>query len=61
MLRNFAAEIGGRLPRKDWPRRFIKRHKDKLKSVYLEGLDLNRKKAKSYSNIKQYFKLVSSL
>ena len=61
MLRNFAAEIGGRLPGKDWPGRFVNRHKDKLKSVYLEGLDLNRKKAESYGNIKQYFELVSSL
>ena len=52
MLCNFTAEIGGRLPGKDWPGRFVKRYKDKLKSVYLEGLDLNCKKAESYSNIK---------
>lgn len=59
MLRNFAADISGNTPSKDWPARFVKRHKNTLKSVYLEGLDLSRKKAESYVGIKRYFELVS--
>ena len=59
MVRNFAAEIAQIQPGQKWPYRFVQRHKDELKSCYLEGLDLSRKRAESYTNIRRYFEMVS--
>jgi hypothetical protein len=61
MVRNFAAEIAQIQPGQRWPYRFVQRHQNELKSCYLQGLDLNRKKAESYTSIKSYFELVSCL
>lgn len=58
MVRNFAAEIAGEYVGKNWVYRFIDRHEEELKSVWLQGLDLNRKKAESWQNINHYFQLV---
>jgi len=44
---NFAAQLAGRQPQKNWCSRFVKRHKDSLDSRYLNTLDLARHKADS--------------
>ena len=45
MVRNFAHDICGIWPAKNWPGRFSERWKDELTSDYLSGIDLSRKKA----------------
>ena len=45
MVRNFAFEISRITPGKNWVSRFIKRHKDKIKSSYLAPVDIARKRA----------------
>lgn len=61
MVRNFAAELAQIQPGQKWPYRFVQRHQDELKSCYLQGLDLSRKGAESYTNISRYFELASFL
>ena len=39
MLRNFAKEISGEKPGKQWPYRFLKRHQDKLVCKFTLGMD----------------------
>ena len=58
MVQNFAEEMAKKECSKNWVARFTKRHRKELKSIYLTGMDLNRKKAESYANIERYFKLV---
>ncbi|EKG09101.1 hypothetical protein MPH_13915 [Macrophomina phaseolina MS6] len=58
MVRNFAEEMAQQKPSKNWVSRFVKRHQDQLKSVYLSGLDLSRKNAESVPRIQGYFELV---
>lgn len=55
MVRNFAAEICGEWPGKNWVARFTKKHKKVLHAKYLAGHDLSRKKADNYFRIKDYF------
>ena len=45
MVRNFAYDIYQKWPDKNWVYRFIQTHKNVLKSSYLSGIDLSRKKA----------------
>ena len=45
MVRNFAHDICGNWPGKNWVARFVHTHKNTLKSGYLQGADLSRKKA----------------
>jgi hypothetical protein len=39
MVRNFARDIAGKLPGKNWSQRFCMRHEDKIMSRYLKNLD----------------------
>ena len=58
MLRNFAAEIAGEMPGKNWSHRFCQRHKDQLLSRYLKPLDNSRKKAESSTEFEHWFELI---
>jgi hypothetical protein len=58
MLENFAREISGKEPGKNWATRWIKAHSDKVISCYSKGLDLDRKKADSAYKYTLYFKLI---
>jgi hypothetical protein len=61
MVRVFAFEICQKWPGEQWVSRFVKTHKATLKSAYLSGFDLKRKKADNYYMIKKYFELVCIL
>jgi hypothetical protein len=58
MVRQFALDITGKLPGKNWPSEFLKRHEDECKSRYLRGFDQARQKADSHYQYKLYFELV---
>jgi hypothetical protein len=57
-VRIFAQNICGKLPGKNWPSKFVQRHRDKITSQYLCGFDLSRKKADNYWLVNNYFELV---
>lgn len=57
-IRQFAQSICGRLPGKNWPSKFVKRHQDKITSQYLVGFDTSRKKADNWWLVNNYFDLV---
>ena len=61
MVRVFAFEISQQWPGNHWVSRFVETHKTILKSAYLHGFDLKRKKADNYYMIKSYFELVCVL
>ena len=61
MVRVFAWEIGGTWPGNGWVARFVIAHKDQLKSAYLSGFDMKRRRADNYWLIKSYFELVRRL
>jgi hypothetical protein len=61
MVRVFAFEICRKWPGNHWVARFVEAHKDTLKSAYLYGFDLKRKRADNYYMIKKYFELVRNL
>ena len=48
MVRQFAKNLCGNLPGKNWAQRWLARHDDELQSGYLRGFDLARKKADSF-------------
>jgi hypothetical protein len=54
IVRNLAEEIIGRPVGKNWTGDFVKRYKDRLRSVYLKGIDSNRVKSE-YAPSYQYF------
>ena len=58
MVRVFAFEISQKWPGNNWVSRFVETYKAKLKSAYLCGFDLKRKRADNYYLIKKYFDLV---
>jgi len=58
MVRNFAFEISRITPRKNWVLRFIKRHKDKIKSSYLTLADIARKRADNSYQYKLFYELL---
>ena len=58
MVRNFAQDIVGKRPRKDWSQGFYKRHQDVLTSGYLNNIDRQRKDADTVASYKSYFALV---
>lgn len=58
MIFNFAYEIAGQEPGKNWVSRFVARHSNQLESAYLNPLDKERKKSESYSTIEAYFNLI---
>lgn len=61
MVRVFAWEISQNWPGKNWVARFVHTYKNRLKSAYLNGFEIRRKKADNYGLIKKYFEIVSSL
>jgi transposase-like protein len=58
MVRVFVFEISRQWPGEHWVARFVENHKTVLKSVYLYGFDLKRKRADNYSMVKKYFELI---
>jgi hypothetical protein len=58
MLENFAREISGKEPGKNWVSRWKKAHSNKVISVYSKGLDLERKMADSAYKYALYFRLI---
>ncbi|KIX04029.1 uncharacterized protein Z518_07582 [Rhinocladiella mackenziei CBS 650.93] len=58
MVRNFAHDIWQKWPGKNWVYRFIQAHENVLKSGYLCGADLSRKKANNVHQYRPYFELV---
>jgi hypothetical protein len=58
MLANFARDISGREPGKNWASRWIKSHSDVIISCYAKGLDSDRKKADSVWKYTLYFELI---
>jgi hypothetical protein len=58
MVNNFAQEICGKVPSKNWCANFCKAHSNVLESDYLEGLDSSRKKADSAIMYSRYFEKV---
>jgi hypothetical protein len=61
MVRVFAFEISQQWPGNHWVARFVETNKAILKSAYLYGFDLKRKRADNYYMIKKYFELVRVL
>ena len=61
LVRQFAKDLSGNTPGKNWPSRWVKKHQDQLGSGYLEGFDLDRKKADSFWQYRAYFELVIAL
>ena len=41
MIRNFAFDISKKMPRKNWPTRFISKYSSKLNSGFLKGFNLS--------------------
>jgi DDE superfamily endonuclease/Tc5 transposase DNA-binding domain len=58
ILCNFAEEISGKKPGKNWAQRWIKAHSDKVISRYSTGLDMDRKRADSAFKYSLYFELL---
>ena len=59
MVRNFASEISGITPGKNWISRFIERHKNKIKSSYLTPADIARKRADNPYQYKLFYELLT--
>lgn len=58
MVRQFAFDISGNWPGKNWASQWCTRHSDKLISIYLKGFDQCRKRADSWYEVNKYFQLV---
>jgi hypothetical protein len=58
MVRQFACDISGKRPGKNWVYRFIQSERNTLQSAYLKGVDLHRKKADNTYQYQLYFDLV---
>ena len=58
MVRVFTSNIGGIWPGINWANRFIATYNNKLKSVYLKGFNLSRKKVDSWKELRKYYDLV---
>ena len=61
IVRNFAEEIIGRPVGKNWTGDFVKRYKDRLRSVYLKGIDNNRVKSEYASSFQHFYDWVTLL
>jgi hypothetical protein len=59
MVQNFASEISGITPGKNWISRFIERHKNKIKSSYLTPADIARKRADNPYQYKLFYELLT--
>jgi hypothetical protein len=60
MVRVFAWEICQKWPGENWVARFVLSHKDELRSAFLSGFELKRKRADNYYLIQKYFEMVST-
>jgi hypothetical protein len=58
IVRQLAQGLCGKLPSKNWPSTWLKRHQKHFSAGYLIGFDLNRKKADSLWQYTAYFALV---
>lgn len=61
MVENLVRELTQQPIGKHWVRRFIKRHKDELDSVYLDSIDYARRVADNSRHFEHYFELVYPL
>jgi hypothetical protein len=61
IVRNLAEEMVSRLVGKNWTGQFIKRHKARLKSIYLRNMDNMRVKAEYGPMIQLFFRMVCIL
>ncbi|EED19172.1 F-box domain protein [Talaromyces stipitatus ATCC 10500] len=59
MIANFAHEITGRNPGKNWASRWLNKHPNALVSRYSTGIDRNRKRADCAWSYALYFELIS--
>src|ERR1700722_852271 len=59
IVRNLAEEIAGDVVGKNWTSDFVRRHEDRLKSLYLRNIDNLRIKAEFAPLFKQFYDLVS--
>ena len=59
IVRNLAEELIKRPVHKTWVSDFIKRHQDRLRSVYLRTIDSKRVKADSIPSLEHFYSLVS--
>ena len=58
MVRNFAEETIGESVSKNWTGDFVRRYKDRLKSLYLRNIDSQRIKSEYAPLFKQFYDLV---
>ena len=58
MVRNLAEEVLGRSVGKNWTSEFVKRHQDRLKSVYLRNIDNNRVQSEYAPLYEHFYSLV---
>ena len=58
IVRNLAEEICGGVVGKNWTSDFIKRHKPRLRSIYLRNIDNMQMKAEYAPMFKQFYDLV---
>lgn len=58
ILRNLAEEILGGPVGDHWPDRFVRRHKDRICSVYLKPIDYSRASAESAEVFARYYAIV---
>ena len=58
MVRNFAQDICKKRPGKNWVYRWVKAQENSLSSGFLQGADLDRKKADNLYQYQLYFELV---
>ena len=61
IVRNMTEEMIGESVGKNWTGRFVQRHQDRLKSLYLRNIDNVRKKAEYKPSFKMFYELVSIL
>jgi hypothetical protein len=57
-LWNFVVEVIKLDLGTNWPRRFLKKHKDKLIFTYITRINASQKRANSALNYSKYFKLL---
>jgi hypothetical protein len=60
IARNLAEEIVGRSVGKNWHTDFIRRHKERLKSLYMRNIDSKRKKAEYEPSFRLFYELESN-
>lgn len=58
IVKNLAEEILGAPVGENWANRFVKRHEDRICSVYLKPIDHKRASAESITVFKRYFAIV---